>query len=387
MASPVDVFADMVMSTSSTVFSGAEQIVNDAQRHRNYYTRFEHSGGDKSKMVQGGPNIFDTIFLNATPRSRFYNPSNDTFSYLRADVLTSWQIAWRYNFTHMAWTDHEILHNVNSLSGQARTLKYKSIRKAKDLDVYTDLIDTIEATAWAAPVQTTMETATGTQPYSVLAFCNEGTAGAGELPTWTTTVQNISSTTYPNWLPQRASYADLPKVGTDLFEAFSTAQHKAKWEAMPYRGDASTPSSVSEMSWFTALDGLVNYETSLRLNQDEFKNGSNGQDPHYGAPTFRGRPIIYVSALDGAAVWPTGTAGALATSATTTNSNAGPRYVGLNNEHVKCVWHSDRYMVKLAPMRPTDQPFTTVVPMDTWTNRVCSSRRRQACVFPSATLT
>lgn len=384
----VDVFRDLVNNTNSTVFTGPDQIINDATLHRNYFTRFEHSGGDRSKMMQAGPNIVETIFLSGVQRATFYSPDADSFSYQRDDVLSNWLIPWRFLFTHKTWTDHEIVLNTGGLSGGALKDKLKSIDKGKDMAVITDLVDTLESTAWAPPSATQMEAVTGKKPNSILCFVTELSSGLppGYATAGTTTVQNIAPGTYSNWKNQRASYTDLPKVGTDLFRAMSQGMRQSEWHQMPYRPDLSTGPDLNGFCWFTDNEGVMNYEDSLRLSQDEFKNGSSGQDPHYGMPTFRGAPVKYVSALDGASVWPTGSGGALSTSADTTNSNAGPRYVGLTAEHIKCVWHSGMYMRKKPSFNPDDQPHVNVQTLDTWLNRVCTSRRRQCIVYPSANL-
>jgi hypothetical protein len=384
----VDIFRDLITGTTSTVYTGPEQIVNDATRFQNYYTRFELSGGKSGDLIQAGPEIIDHILLSVPQVAQFYNPDNGTFSYQRHDVLSNWTLKWRFLFTHWTYTDHEIVLNTGGLTGGALKEKLKEIRRGKEMANVTDLVDTIEATAWAAPNASTMEEATGTQPHSNLCFITELATGlpTGYTTAGATTVMGINPATKTNWTNQRQTYADLPKADTDLFRAFSLGTRKAMWQQLPYKAEMSQGPKVNGFTFFTDSEGLANYEDSLRLAQDEFKNGSSGQDPDYGAPTFRGIPFIYIAALDGAAVWPTGASGAAATSATTTNSNAGPRYLGMTREHIKCVWHSAMYMHAHPEIRPDSQPHVHVMPTDTWLNRVCTSRRRHLIVYPSANL-
>jgi len=383
--SNVDVFKDLILGTTSTVYTGPDKLINDATRFQTYFSRFEMQGGKMGDVIQAGPEIIDQILLDVPQRAQFYNPNNGSFNYQRDDVLSQWKVNWRFLFTHKTWTEHEIILNTGGLTGGALREKLKSILKAKDMACATDLVDTIEETAFAAPSSTEMEGQEGSRPYSVLAFVSE--LSSGLPPGWgSSTVMGINPSSKTNWKNARQTYSDLPKVGTDLFAALSQGVRKVNYQAQPWKSGMSQENAISEFTFFTSNLGLSNYEESLRINQDEFRNGSAGQDPHYGKPTFRGIPFDYVASLDGAAVWPTGSAGALSTETDTTNSNAGPRYVGITRTHMKCMWHSARFMQPMDEIRPENQPHVHVMPMDTWLQRVCTSRRRQLVIYPSANL-
>lgn len=377
------VFRDLMGSTGPTAYGSADKLVNDAQRYNSYWTRFEHSGGSMSERIQAGPSIIARILLSVTRRARTYNPDKDTFQYRRSDVLDGWQIAWRHVFTYLPWTEHEIIKNVQGLSGKTRTVKYAEIKKVKEMDVFTDLIDFMESLALGVPNAASMESQDGEDPYSVFAFVNEFTNGL--FPGFTT-VQGIDPALKSGWRPVKQAYAELPKVGWDLFPALMMATARARWNEMPYKPELSTPDDDEELIG-TTLKGLSNYEEGLRVNQDEFRGNHGPQDPHYGKPTFRGKPIMWFSAMDGLAIHPTGSAGAPSTEDDTTNNNAGARYFGFKNKFLRCVYHAERYMHKGEVMTPTEQPFARVLPYDTWVNRICTSRRRLWCVHPSATLT
>lgn len=384
----VDIFRDLVTVTSSTTFTGPEQIINDATQHQNYFTRFELSGGDRGSVIQAGPNIIDQIILDVPQVAQFYDPNAATFAYQRSDVLSSWSIPWRFLFTHYTFTNHEIILNTGGLTGGKLKEKLKDIRKVKETACITDLVDTLEATAWAPPSGAQMEDVAGKQPHSILCFVSELSSGLppGYAASGHSTVMGINPASKTSWKNQVSTYTDLPKVGTDLFSALSRGVRSAMWSQLPYQPQLSQQSTTNGFTFYTDTLGMDRYEESLRINQDEFKNGSNGQDPHYGAPTFRGIPFVYISSMDGAALWPTGTAGALSTSTDTTNSNAGSRYVGLTRDHIKCVWNSAVYMQAMPEIIPENQPHVHVMPKDTWMNRVCRSRRRHLVVAPSANL-
>ena len=145
------VFRDLMGSTGPTAYGSAEKLVNDAQTYNNYWTRFEHSGGMMSEKLQGGPSITARILLGITRRARTYSPDKDTFQYRRSDVLDGWSIAWRHVFTYLPWTEHEIIKNVQGITGKARTTKYADIKRVKEMDVFTDLIDFMESLALGVP--------------------------------------------------------------------------------------------------------------------------------------------------------------------------------------------------------------------------------------------
>jgi hypothetical protein len=50
------------------------------------------------------------------------------------------------------------------------------------------------------------------------------------------------------------------------------------------------------------------------------------------------------------------------------------------------VFHSSRYLTKHEPMRPTNQPFTTIVVTDSWWNLACRSRQRHGIVYPNGAM-
>ena len=217
----------------------------------------------------------------------------------------------------------------------------------------------------------------------MFAFVNEFTNGL--FPGFST-VQGIDPALKPGWRPVQGTYAELPKVGWDLFPSLLMATSRSRWDEMPYKPEHSTVETENEIIG-TDLQGFANYEEGLRVNQDQFRGEGGPQDPTYGRPKFRGKPVIWFSAMDGLAIHPTGSAGAPSTATDTTNSKAGPRYFGWKNQFLRCVYHAERYMHKGEVMTPTEQPFARVLPYDTWVNRICTSRRRLWVVGPSATLT
>jgi hypothetical protein len=64
----------------------------------------------------------------------------------------------------------------------------------------------------------------------------------------------------------------------------------------------------------------------------------------------------------------------------------GPRYYFINGNYMKSVFHSSRYMYSHPTMRHPNQPFTTIMPVDSWYNFICRSRQRQGILSPTGNL-
>ena len=94
------------------------------------------------------------------------------------------------------------------------------------------------------------------------------------------------------------------------------------------------------------------------------------------APKFAGIDLVNAVALDTYAGYDggTGTEGAA--------TKQGPRYYFLNGNYMKFIFHQTRYMYQHEVMRHPNQPFTSIVPVDSWYNFVCRSRQRQGIVSP-----
>ena len=124
------------------------------------------------------------------------------------------------------------------------------------------------------------------------------------------------------------------------------------------------------------------YVQLLRANQDTFVTASR-QDPAYMRPQYAGIDLERVVALDTYAGYGTAAGGAAPNTESTNGSFNGPRYYFINGNYLKPVFHSSRYMHSHPTMRHPNQPFTTIMPVDSWYNFVCRSRKRQGIIFPS----
>ena len=103
MASALSTFADFVASTGPAYLTSAEDVVNEACKN-NYILRRFLRGKGPSEVIQGGATIKDTILFDEENTAQYYQP-NETFTWQTPQVLTSWEIQWRFLADHLSWTD------------------------------------------------------------------------------------------------------------------------------------------------------------------------------------------------------------------------------------------------------------------------------------------
>jgi hypothetical protein len=394
MGSALSVFNDFMTSTDSAVLTDASSIVNEATRH-NYLLRRFLKGKSNSQILQGGKTIKDQIFFDEESTFEYYQP-NATFTWQNPQVLTEWEINWRFAVDHMSWTDHEIeLNSGGGLSKSARHKVYKNLRRVKEQRLWTSLMNGMEDALFAVPSETDMEASGGTKPYSLAAFINSETNGLFHdgSSAWTT-VEGIAPATYSKWAPQITTYDALnPGTGavTDnnqsIFAAFDAMYLKSKFTAPPTREEYFTNSSLNAQFIACSKKGITDYMQGLRNQQDQFAAPSR-QDPAFLKPTYGGIELEYVSKLDTAAIYrdTAGTAlvaedGSTAPSASTALRISSPRYYWINANYINPVFHSTRYFYRHPVMTHPNQPFTHVQPIDCWTNIVCRSRQRSGLVL------
>ena len=64
------------------------------------------------------------------------------------------------------------------------------------------------------------------------------------------------------------------------------------------------------------------------------------------------------------------------------NMGLGPRYYFLHPKYMLPVFHEKWYLRFRDPIKPSDQPEATIIPVSTWYNFVCRSRQRQGILGP-----
>tara|TARA_R100000808_G_scaffold573_1_gene2941 strand:+ start:7930 stop:9180 length:1251 start_codon:yes stop_codon:yes gene_type:complete len=402
--SALSTFNDFMTATDSAILTSADTIVNEAVR-QNYLLRRFLKGRGPQEILQGGKTIKDQIFFEEDSTFEYYQP-NETFTWSNPQVLSEWEINWRFCVDHMSWTDHEIELNAGGgLGRNARHAVYKRLRRVKEMRLWTSLLNGIEDSLFAVPDTSLMEQETGTKPYSIPCFVNErldGKFDESDGTTWTT-VQNINSTDAgkTKWKPQVTLYDTSAHTDTTtgILAAFDDMYLSVKFSAPPTRQEYFESDTLYRQFIACSKLGLTTYTQLMRAENDRLVTPGM-QDPAYLKPTYGGIELEYVSALDTAALYEQHTGNALMKEAESDGTPAGPyadggdagdakflgpRYYWLNANYLKPVFHNKRYMHRHPVLTHPNQPFTHVQPIDCWMNMVCTSRHRQGMVSPGAT--
>jgi len=374
MASALSTFNDFVDTTGPSFLTSAEDVVNEAVKN-NYLLRRFLRGKGPSETVQGGSTIKDTIMFDDSSTHQFYQP-NDTFTWRNPQVLTNWEIDWRFSVDHMSWTDQEIELNVGGGMGQkARHHQFKKLKRTKEQRLWTSFLNGTESALFATPVASDMEGSAGTKPYSLPVFINEDDSGTGSHGGAFDTIQGIDCTSEAKWRPQMATYdSKVVNYDNNIISNFDSMWKDVRFVPPPSHQEYFENPTLNAMFIACSKKGSSIYTQLLRESQDTFVT-SGREDPAYQRPKYAGIDLEYVSELDDY----TGYVGGDTEGAATAQ---GPRYYWINANYMKFVFHSSRYMHTHKSMRHPNQPFTTIVPVDNWYNFICRSRQRQGIVSP-----
>ena len=374
MASALSTFTDFIDTTGPSFLTSAEDVVNEACKN-NYLLRRFLRGQGPSETVQGGSSIKDTIMFDEESTFQYYEP-NQTFTWENPQVVENWEIQWRFCVDHMAYTDAEVELNVGTgMSRAARHTAYKRLKRIKEQRLWTSILNGMEDALFSIPSNSAMEATTGTKPYSIPAFLNEETNG---LYSGFTSVQGLAPATYSKWVPQQKTYGSTDVDNADniiskMDELFLDVQFTPPPSHQEYFDDPS----LNAMFIGCSKAGQRIYTQLLRSSQDTFVTASR-QDPAYQSPKYAGIDLVHAPKLDEYAGYTGGDGTELGA------TKQGPRYYFINGNYMKFVFHTTRYMYQHAAMRHPNQPFTTIVPVDSWYNFVCRSRQRQGILSPTA---
>jgi hypothetical protein len=374
--------------TGPTFLTGPKAAINDAQK-RNYRTLgYLMRGQDMSRILQGGANIQDYIFLQSFRRARTYKPGVSRQSYNSPQPGTLWQAQWRFFITDMVWYEEEIdLQAGSEMSEEARFQKYKDLWFAKQQDLWTDQMNYWEEALWATPNFSTQEGSGNaiTEMMPIGAFINDSSGGTPEANgtgTWTT-MQNVTLPT-TNWANQIFTYSStgdngytaghIENVVSTLDEAFDSMD----WEPPPmYKEYFEDPNLDTSPKPFIACS-LKGKKRLINLYRKENDRWQDLHDP-WMQPTYAGFSIVYIRQLDTAALWDSGSNTLVAEGSA---DKAGARYVGIHPKYLTTVWHKDKYMTKREVPVTREEPTTHVVPYVTYGNLVCRSRARHFVLKP-----
>ena len=388
MASALSTFTDFVNTTGPSFLTSAEDVVNEAVKN-NYLLRRFLRGKGPSETVQGGSTIKDTVMFDDDSTFQYYEP-NETFTWSNPQVLTNWEIRWRFAVDHWSATDQEIELNVGGGMGQkARHHQFKKLKRTKEQRLWTSFLNGMENGLFTIPVTAAQESATGTKPYSLPVFINEDDDGShnGAFDT----VQGIDSTAQTKWVPQqmlgtsangtrkKGYTSDAVNNVDNIISRFDEMWQDVRFSPPPTHQEYFDNPTLNAMFIACSRAGSRIYTQLLRASQDTFVT-SGREDPAYMRPQYAGIDIESVAALDDYAGYEN--AYTEINAASHASANSGPRYYFINANYMKFVFHAERYMYVHKSMRHPNQPFTTVVPVDCWHNFVCRSRQRQGIVGP-----
>lgn len=388
-------FSQFMSITAPHTFTDAESVINDAQL-TNYRTLgYMLRGQRMSRVVQGGSMIQDRIFLAAVRRARSYKPLAQQ-NYGITQTGKMWQVPWRFFLNDVSWNDETTVLNAgSSMTSKARKEAYKNYWFELMQNMYTDQMAYWEEVLWATPNKATMEAQDGQEMYSILAFLNEhtnglfnpGSAGAGGV--WTT-VQGIDPTASDalNWVPTQLTYGQGDTGFTkgnlkNVLNALDRVYMKTDFQPPPLqRQYFEDPMSLDKPGAFIACS-LIGRSMVMHVYRESKDRWIDMKDP-FQNPTYAGAPFVYIAQLDVATPY------AISTTSTGTEQTAtvvGPRFYGVQPDYMSTVFHADRYMTNLGIFTEKESPTEHTMPINTFGNLVCRSRKRHFILSPASSQT
>lgn len=394
MGSALPTFHDFQLSTGPSIMTGPDKLVNEAQKH-SYLLRKALKGKDMDVVVQGGSSIKDQLMFDESNTFKFVHPM-ETNAWSMPQVLTEWEIPWRFGLDHMAWTAQEVEFNVQAgMTRSARHHQYKRLKRQKEQRMWTSMLNGMEAALAAVPDVAGMESAQGKLPYSIPAFINEQadglffkTATVTGKTAWATK-QGIDPTQEARWKPQTETYStgSITAGSKNIIAAFDVMFHKTRFKAPGTREEYFENDTYNRQCISASRAGVTLYTRLMRDSQDTYVSASR-QDPAFVNPTYAGIDVYYWSELDNAALYQAQTASnplvsEIPSAGVTAAIASGPRYYWKNFNYINMVFHATRYMYLHGIKEHPNQHNTFVRPVDCWYNLVAQSLQRQGIVFPS----
>jgi len=352
----LSLFTDFfTQTTGPALLSGPDEIINDAQL-RNYEAYDALSRAKKD--VQGGSSIKDVILFDTNGQATTYLSGAEA-TVTNTNHLSTISVPWRFVRVPITWNEKEIMLNEGG-SGDATFQQFKKLKESKYKAAYTDLYNRLERLMVAAPSHSAMEASDGTDPYSIFAsVTSDGLAPAGF-----TTVQGVNPTSQSKWRNQTASYTASAPLDSEngVIAAFDEMSQLVKFKKPSNAERYFTDSELASHVILTNKEGRRLFMKAIRANNDLTRVGP--QDPSYPDPVFNNIPVRACEAFDDRAVFSAGA----------------PHYLFLNMNHIKLIFHREKWMQVSAPMSSPTKPDTMVVWVDTWLNVFNCSRQRHGYV-------
>lgn len=392
-------YAEFVLDTAKNMFTGPQKRINDAVLLNYKTSGYALRGKRLSRIIQGGQYINDQIELFYNARAQDVALETTTTPQI-FNTGVEHSVPWRSMRTYVAWEARSRSLNRGGnpgTEGGFQTLKDMVFADLQDME--TDSATKVETDYWQVPNTTTMESASGVAPYSIPCGLNEF---ANALPSaahpggaWTT-FQGIGPTTtgWSNYIPLQTSYDNVTvNSPSNLLNAldvtFATNDITPPPTKQMYFEAAKSGSSIGgSCVIFCSPKGMVKLSQIARASQDRWVQSN---DAYNGSPTYGGVPVVPIALIGTQALYPTGSAAAIATATLGTESStanttvlcSGPRYYVMNMDYYHTIWHNEWYMKASPEMSQFDNWTNRVIWFDTLRNNFMTSRRRQAIVYPS----
>lgn len=371
MAKRLDTFADYALKMDSIVFSGMDEIINDASQYRTY-TFFE--AFKRKRNIQKGKAIKDYIELTKA-NSAEWAASNHKFNPVSDDGSVEQSLGWARLVNYIYWDEEEMEDDGD------KEVAWKSIYKGKRMRKAQDTYDKLEAALWATPVNemnipvgnTAVSASTPRQMMSLPAYITQ-TADSVYVPTAFTTsatILNVSATTYENWRNQHKNFT-TGSFASQIEDALFEMYYYSTWNLAGGPQDGlmtGTPADGCVSYW--DLSSIKKMRQILRDSNDrlsqlgEFDRTSNfGQTGNF--LNYMGKAMVWAEPLGDAT--------------TAESSQIG---YGVNWAFMHPVVRKNRFL-KLVKSRATGaefelplQPTARLLYEFTDVNLWCASRRRQ----------
>lgn len=384
-------FADFVEATGPTYVTGPKSIINAATKRKYLWARLADGELANRKTVSGGSEIRESIVFQDNGTWEKYLPGQN-HNWVNPQRLQKIVAQWRYGIAHMSWVEQEILLNERIAYGtdEAMFHQFVDIRNEKEMIMWTAVHNGVENDLWKTPDKDTMEATDGVDTYPILAFVNEdpnGLWGSGWAANPWTTVEGIDPTASAiagNFTPQQVTYSSSAANNSDnIVSKFDEMWKKVYFEKPSTFSQYFDDPYLNKQTIITSSRGQTVFQQLLREGQDHYVLPA-GQDPAYPDPQFHGIPVEYNDTFEAGNFYKPA-AGSVPTTEALADLK-GPRFLWLNGQYLYPVFHDEMYFVKKEITKHHNVPDTWVCPVNVYYNSICTSRRNQGIVSPSADL-
>lgn len=430
MASPgitLPNWGDFYRITGPVVLSGPASIPNEAQ-NRSYLTSWWLNYTSEIDQLKGGNQIREFPMIDTSSNAQNTLPGavrTVNYGQTMATLAQEWRM------TEDVMGINQIIIDLNKHGADAgsmmQTFKYEMAKNERALA--TSLNNKLDADLCAQP-DVTKHVGTGTNaldPMSIWEAVNEYGAdattggqvifdtsdprypynGAGSnagLPNGYTTIAGIDTTVlagawYRCWqigynggtTQANITLSTASPQASDLLTAFIEATNLVQYQALPWRAGEATennPLYNPEYCFPVSMKGQALVQKTMLAAQNFFR--VDPQDPFYPNPRFAGIPFLPWQAMDGAKVFPTSSTTAPVVGAGVTEMSAdlaGPRFPLISKKWLRWFFHTDYFFYFWPTKYPALQWDTEFHPVTCLHNRLATSRRKLAMIFPMADVT